>query len=260
MDFLKVAKRRSLISGLVYNALNVALAIAVLIVVQTSGSPLPAFLLVLLSKWRVLAVRPRYWFAHIQANLVDFIVSIGIVILLNAANTKEGFWLQIIITVLYIAWLLFLKPRSKRSLVVAQAGVAAFIGVTALYIVSFAWPVSITVLLMWLIGYAVARHVLTAYDETHVLFLSLLWGFVFAEFGWLAYHWAIAYAIPGLAGIKIPQIAIILLAISFVVERGYESHARHKTVRMGDIILPLLLSVSIIALLLLRFNDAGIGS
>ncbi|MNI62244.1 hypothetical protein D3C73_1175530 [compost metagenome] len=214
----------------------------------------------LLSKWRVLAVRPRYWFAHIQANLVDFIVSIGIVILLNAANTKEGFWLQIIITVLYIAWLLFLKPRSKRSLVVAQAGVAAFIGVTALYIVSFAWPVSITVLLMWLIGYAVARHVLTAYDETHVLFLSLLWGFVFAEFGWLAYHWAIAYAIPGLAGIKIPQIAIILLAISFVVERGYESHARHKTVRMSDVILPLLLSVSIVALLLLRFNDAGIGS
>jgi hypothetical protein len=143
---------------------------------------------------------------------------------------------------------------------VAQAGVAAFIGVTALYIVSFAWPASITVLLMWLIGYAVARHVLTAYDETHVLFLSLLWGFVFAEFGWLAYHWAIAYAIHGLAGIKIPQIAIILLAISFVVERGYESHARHKTVRMSDIILPLLLSVSIVALLLLRFNDAGIGS
>ena len=49
MDFLKVAKRRSFISGLVYNALNVALAIAVLVVVQTSGSPLPAFLLVLLS-------------------------------------------------------------------------------------------------------------------------------------------------------------------------------------------------------------------
>lgn len=259
MDFLKVAKRRSFVSGLAYNALNVALAIAILVVVQTSGSPLPAFILVLLSKWRVLAVRPRYWFAHVQANLVDFIVSIGLVILLSAANTKEGFWLQIIITILYIAWLLFLKPRSKRSLVVMQAGVAAFIGVTALYIVSFAWPVSIVVILMWLIGYSVARHVLSAYEETHVLFLSLLWGFVFAEFGWLAYHWAVGYAIPGLVGIKIPQIAIILLAISFVVERGYESYSRNKAIRMNDIILPLLLSVSIIGLLLLRFNDVGLG-
>lgn len=259
MDFLKVAKRRSFVSGLAYNALNVALAIAILVVVQTSGSPLPAFILVLLSKWRVLAVRPRYWFAHVQANLVDFIVSIGLVILLSAANTKEGFWLQIIITILYIAWLLFLKPRSKRSLVVMQAGVAAFIGVTALYIVSFAWPVSIVVILMWLIGYSVARHVLSAYEETHVLFLSLLWGFVFAEFGWLAYHWAVGYAIPGLVGIKIPQISIILLAISFVVERGYESYSRNKAIRMNDIILPLLLSVSIIGLLLLRFNDVGLG-
>lgn len=259
MDFLKVAKRRSFVSGLAYNALNVALAIAVLVVVQTSGSPLPAFILVLLSKWRVLAVRPRYWFAHVQANLVDFIVSIGLVILLSAANTKEGFWLQIIITILYIAWLLFLKPRSKRSLVVMQAGVAAFVGVAALYIVSYAWPASIVVILMWLIGYSVARHVLSAYEETHVLFLSLLWGFVFAEFGWLAYHWAVAYAIPGLVGIKIPQIAIILLAISFVVERGYESYSRNKVIRMTDIILPLLLSVSIIGLLLLRFNDVGLG-
>lgn len=260
MDFLKVAKRRSFVSGLVYNALNVALAIAVLIVVQTSGSPLPAFILVLLSKWRVLAVRPRYWFAHVQANLVDFIVSIGLVILLSAANTKEGFWLQIIITVLYILWLLFLKPRSKRSLVVMQAGVAAFIGVTALFVVSFTWPSSLVVLVMWLIGYAVERHVLTAYEETHVLFLSLLWGFVFAEFGWLAYHWAVAYAIPGLVGIKIPQIAIILLAISFVVERAYESYSRHKSVRLADVMLPLLLSASVVVLLLLRFNDVGLGS
>ncbi|MNT79579.1 hypothetical protein D3C72_2189260 [compost metagenome] len=69
-----------------------------------------------------------------------------------------------------------------------------------------------------------------------------------------------AYAIPGLVGIKIPQIAIILLAISFVVERVYESYTRHKVVRMNDIILPLLLSASIVALLLLRFNDVGLGN
>jgi hypothetical protein len=60
-------------------------------------------------------------------------------------------------------------------------------------------------------------------------------------------------------GIKIPQVAIILLAISFVVERCYESYTRHKVVRMTDIFLPLLLSVSIVVLLLVRFNDVGLG-
>lgn len=260
MDFLKVVKRQSFLSGLIYNGLNIALAIAILVVVQVSGIAWPAFILVLLSKWRVLAVRPRYWVANIQANLVDLIVSISFVIFLVAANNEAGLLLQLIITGLYIAWLLALKPRSKRHLVVVQAGVAAFVGVTALYMVSFAWPAFAVVAFMWLIGYAVARHVLGAYDETHILLLSLVWGFIFAELGWLAYHWTIAYEIPGLVGIQIPQIAIIMLAICFAAERLYGSYAKHSAVRMSEVTLPLLLSISVIAVLLLRFNAVGFGN
>lgn len=257
MDLLKAVKRRSAISDLIYNILNIGLAIALLVVVQTAGSLWPALLLVLLSKWRVLAVRPRYWLANIQANLVDFIVSFSTVIFLFGA--QESSVLQIIITILYIAWLLVLKPRSKRHMVVIQAGVATFAGVAALSMISFTWPVSIVVVGMWLIGYASARHALSAYNESHILLLSLIWGFVVAEIGWIAYHWTVAYDIPGLAGIEIPQVALLVLAISFVAERVYNSYAKHDEFRMADVILPLLLAGSVSLVLLLFFNSVGFG-
>ena len=257
MDLLKAVKRRSAISDLIYNILNIGLAIALLVVIQTAGILWPALLLVLLSKWRVLAVRPRYWLANIQANLVDFIVSFSTVVFLFGA--QESGALQIIITLLYIAWLLALKPRSKRHLVVVQAGVAAFVGMAALSMISFAWPVSIVVAGAWLIGYASARHALSAYDESHILVLSLIWGFVVAEISWIAYHWTVAYDIPGLAGIEIPQIALLVLAISFVAERVYSSYAKHDEFRMADVVLPLLLAGSIGAVLLLFFNSVGFG-
>ena len=258
MEFLKSSKRRSVISELVYIVLNVALALAVLVVVWAIESPLPAFLLVILSKWRILAVRPRYWFANIQANLVDIIVSLSVVVLLYAASS--AMFIQIALTALYIVWLLFIKPRSKRIFVAVQAGSAIFLGVTALMSVSYGWHSSVVVLLMWVIGYSSARHVLGSYDEIHLGFYSLIWGLVVAELGWLMYHWTFAYALPGMGNIKLSQSAIIVLAMSFVTERAYSSYTQHGVVRTGDIVLPSLLSVSLILILLIFFNVIGGGT
>jgi hypothetical protein len=257
MELLKIVKRRSFLSDLIYNILNVALAVALLVIVQTADSTLPAFLLVILSKWRVLAVRPRFWVANIQANLVDLIVSTSMVIFLY--TTQGHLALQIVLTLLYIAWLLVLKPRSKRHLVVLQAGIAAFVGVTALYTVSFAWPASAVVVLMWLIGYATARHVFGAYEEKGMSLLCLAWGYLIAQVGWLAYHWAVAYSLPLAGSLKIPQVAIIVLGLSFVAQQVYGSYMKHKEVRPGEILLPILLSSSVIAILLFVFSSVGFG-
>lgn len=257
MELLKIVKRRSFLSDLIYNILNIALAVALLVIVVTADSTLPAFLLVILSKWRVLAVRPRFWVANIQANLVDLIVSVSVVIFLYTAQGHLP--LQIILTMLYIAWLLVLKPRSKRHLVVLQAGIAAFVGVVALYTVSFAWPVSAVVAMMWLIGYATARHVFSAYEEKGMSLLCLAWGYLIAQVGWLTYHWTIAYTLPVASSIKIPQAAIIVLALSFVAQQVYGSYIKHKEVRVGEILLPILLSSSVIAILLFVFSSVGFG-
>ena len=254
MEFLKSARRRSRVSDVLYITLNVLLAFAILGIVWAIESPLPALVLVLLSKWRVFAVRPRYWRAHVVSNLIDIIVSVGFVALLYAAT--GAIVAQVVITLLYIGWLLFLKPASKRRFVVAQAGVGLFVGITAATIVAADWYVSVVVALFWLIGFAAARHVLVAYErESHVTLLSLIWGFVMAEIGWLLYHWTIAYPLPGIGDIQLPQVSIIALTLSFLAERVYASYHHNDEIRLADILLPLLFSLSLIALLLLFFND-----
>jgi len=263
MEFLKLVRRRSFLSEAVYMVLNIGLAIALLVVIRYTESIPLAILLVVISKWRVLAVRPRYWLANLRSNLIDFIVSISVVLhmaSINAALIDDDRKLILlgILTVLYIAWLLFLKPRSRRSLVAAQAGVAVLLGTSALYMVSFAWPVSVVVLGMWMIGYAAARHVLSTYDdETHALFISLAWGLFIAELGWVAYHWTIAYSLPFITTLLVPQVAIIALLVSFVAFKSYDSFYHNGKIKVNDFILPLLFTLSIIVVLVFVFNRIG---
>lgn len=263
MDFLKLVGKRSFISELLYTILNVALAIAVLLAVRYTGSIGFAILLVLLSKWRIFAVRPRYWWANLRSNMVDLIVSISIVLnmyTVNNAPLGEGQQLLLLVglTLVYIGWLLFIKPRSKRRYICIQAASAVFLGSAALFTVAYNWPVSTVVIGMWLIGYTAARHVLSSYDEeTHALFLSLAWGLVLAELSWVSYHWAIAYPLPGAPSLLLPQIAIITTLLSFLALKIYDSFYHHAKIRMSDVLLPLLFTLSVFIVLLVIFNRVG---
>jgi hypothetical protein len=263
MEFLKLVGKRSFISELVYTILNIALAVAVLLVVWFTGSIGFAVLLVLLSKWRIFAVRPRYWWANLRSNMVDIIVSVSIVLTMstiNASSISENFQLLLLVgvTLLYIGWLLFIKPRSKRVYICIQAAAAILLGSAALFTISFDWPVSIVVVGMWLIGYTAARHVLASYDEeTHGLFLSLAWGLVLAEIAWVSYHWAIAYPLPIVSQLMLPQIAIVTTLLSFLAFKIYDSFYHHSKIRMSDVLLPLLFTLSVFIVLLVIFNRVG---
>ncbi len=254
MEFLRPSRSRTLLSEAIYILLNVGLAIAALITVVVIGSPYPAFGLILLSKWRVLAVRPQHWFAHIISNMVDIIVGLSYVVFIYLAI--GSFFVQLILTILYIAWLLVLKPRSKRSYVIAQASVGLFVGVMALAQVSYDWWSSAVVAVMWVIGYTTARHALGSYDEPHTHILSLVWGFVLAELGWVSYHWTFGYDFTFMGNLQIPQIAIITVLLSFLAERTYASYHTHdKKIQFSDVLLPLLLTISLIGVLLTTFNS-----
>lgn len=263
MELLKLVRRRTFLSEVIYNVLNVGLALTLVLVMYFTESAWLGVLIVLLAKWRILAVRPRYWYANFLSNLVDIIVSISLVFILlaisdaglSAAREVAVFG---IVAALYIGWLVWVKPRSKRTFMAAQAGTAVFLGTWALFATGFNWPVSLVVLGMWLIGYSAARHMLSSYDnETHSLLLGLVWGLVFAQIGWVSYHWAIAYALPLASGVLVPQVAIIVSLISFLAYKVYDSFYHHQKVRTNDIILPLLLTLSVILVLVLVFNRVG---
>ena len=264
MQLLKLVRRRSFLSEVIYTVLNVGFALAIVAAIFYTDSVGLSLAIVLVSKFRILAVRSRYWYANFLSNLVDIIVSISFVLIMytvvqsTAIYSAQTTLLLVLGTILYITWLLAIKPRSKRSFMVAQAGIAILLGTWALFMISFNWPVSLVVLGMWLIGYSATRHVLSSYDEeTHSLLLSLMWGLTLAEIGWVAYHWTVGYNLPLVSGLLIPQVAIITPLVSFLAYKCYDSFAHHQKIRINDIILPLLFTVSAITLLLVLFNRVG---
>lgn len=258
MDLLKSHRRRSRLSESAYIILNVGLAVTLFLVAMSGLSVWLAIAAVLLSKWRAFAVRPRFWFANLIANMVDIIVGLSVVTLLYAAS--GSLWLQAVITVFFIVWLLFIKPRSKRSFVAAQAGVAVFVGITALSIISFSWDAFFFVAAMWLIGFCAARHVLGSYEEPLTNQYALIVGLTFAELGWAGYHWLFAYSLPGFGELKLSQLAILTIMLSFIAERSYKSYHTNGRVMTKDVILPILLTAAVFVTLLVFYNGLSTGS
>lgn len=271
MELIKLAARRSKWSDVVYILLNIAYAVSLFVLVSP-GVELPylAYILVFLSKWRVIAVRPRFWFANLQANFADFMVGISVVtlMLLTAAATP---FVGIMLALLFSVWLLVLKPHTAQRWVLVQAAVAQFIALTALFSLAHSFELkpfvtdssALTVIIAWLIGYMSARHALGSFKgEEERSLLSLIWGFVVAELAWLAHHWTIAYSIyqgvgPSENQLMIPQIAIIVTLLGFMVIRWYEAfHSLDDKKAAKDARAATIFATVVLAILLTFFNGS----
>jgi hypothetical protein len=272
MELIKSAARRSRWSDIVYILLNIAYAVALFVLVTPAVDlPYLAYVLVLLSKWRVIAVRPRFWFANLQANFVDFMVGISVVTLmkLTAATTP---WIGAFLAALFAFWLLVLKPHTAKRWILAQAAVGQFISLMALFSLAHGFELRPlltdssfpTVILAWLIGYMSARHALSSFkNEEERALLSLVWGFVIAELAWLAHHWTIAYAVyrdtiaSGENQLMIPQVAIIVTLLGFIAIRWYEWLEDKTNKRAAkDAKAATIFSAAAIAILLIFFNGS----
>lgn len=247
MELIKSAAKRSRVSDIVYIILNLVLVVGVLVLTLAFSPPYLAYLLVVISKWRVFAVRPRFWWANLLTNTVDLLVGISTVTLIWQAS--GAILAQLLIAILYAGWLLVLKPRSNRSSMLMQASISQFLSLTALFSVAHLVDSSVIVIACWLLGYVVARHVMLAYDEEDQTSLSFVWGFLMAELGWLAYHWTVAYDIT--ANLLVPQVAIIAGLFGFVCAKFYDAqfHGQKLGKRLRA---PTLFAIAVIAILLIR--------
>lgn len=251
MDLIKSAARRSRLGDVTYIVLNLAFAGVVFGLTVLFDPPIVAYLLILLSKWRVLAVRPRFWFANIQTNVVDVMVGLSAVTLIWLA--ADSILVQLLLGMLFAAWLLIAKPRSRRRWVLLQAGISQFVALTALFSVAYLWPSFAVVLAAWLIGYSAARHALGTFDDESKTLLGLVWGLVIAEFAWLAYHWTIAYAVLG--DLKVPQVALFAALFGFVGIKLYANYYETEgSFKLGDLRWPLLFAAVVVIMLLVRFS------
>ena len=252
-DYILVRKSRNVLSTVIHVILNILLGVGSIFLTTVSGSWVLGIILVLISKWRIFAVRPRFWLLNIKSSLVDLIVGSSFVLIAYCAGTTV-LPVHIAIAVLYTLWLLILKPRSSDTAVELQSLVAVFLGTTAAVMLSASLDSAIITIAAFLVGYAGARHVLVQGENNDFPIVTAVCGLISAELAWLAHSWLIVYSF-GSTGVVVPQLSIILTVFAFVFGRVYRSIIKHDgKLNYGDTIVPILFSVVVITVVFLFFS------
>jgi len=253
-DFILARKSRNIASSTVHVFLNILLGIGAVLITVFSGSPLLGILLVLMSKWRIFAVRRRYLLLNIKSNLVDLIVGLSIVLLTYYAGSTL-LPVDFILMIVYVIWLLIIKPMSTEMANLVQSLIAVFLGISATTIMTAGNNVLIAVLLAFLVGYAASRHVLVQTDDKDFTLTTLVCGLIFAEVAWLCHSWAIVYTF-GDTGIRIPQVALILTIFAFIYNYARQAVVRYQEdFRFRDILAPVLFGVILIGIIVIWFSN-----
>jgi len=256
-EIIRKTRKKDVFTSLLHVLFNLLMAGGSLaLVLLFPDSPWAAIGLVVVSKFRVFAVKPRFWLPNILSNLTDFIFCGGIVLLIWVAGIEGGssaLIYQIILTFIYAAWLIFLKPLTKSLPVIIQAGLSQFVGLIALFSVSDYLPVPLIVLICFGIGFAAARHVLMLHKERQYTLLALVWAFILAQLGFLGYHWSLTYNFGSLT--HIPEVAVIASIIAFVTERFYSSYRENDgQIKQEDVLLPTLFGIVALIIILVFFS------
>jgi len=197
-------------SHFLHIALTVLLPALTFILVRLNFVGL-ATAVILLSKWRMLAVKPRHWPANIRANAVDITVGLSFLIFMTHSS---GQLMQLIWAVAYGVWLVVIKPRSDVLSVSVQAIISLFVGLTAIFL---NWGEASTlglVILTWLVCYSAARHFFTSFDEPLSRYLATSWAYVGAALVWVLSHWLLFYG-------SISQPTLLLSVIGFCLAGIY---------------------------------------
>lgn len=258
-EYLALRKGRNFLSSATHVLLNLALAVASTVLTVVSGNWIFGILLVALSKWRVVAVRPRYWWLNIKSNLVDFVVGISLVLLVYYSGTDEVTAWHIILTIIYAIWLVIVKPRTSILFVEIQAFFALFFGSFALTLATAHINPLLGCVTSFIVGYSASRHILTQTDDRDYTLTTFTSGMLLAELSWIFYHWSIVYSIESLGTvISIPQFPIAASLIFFVFMRGYSSALRHDgKIRSEDIVMPVVFSALLLFLMIFFFSKAS---
>jgi hypothetical protein len=184
-------KPKSGFSHFLHLGLNALLPALLFVMIRMGFVPLAASL-VILSKWRMFAVRPRYWPANVRANGVDLTVGFATVIFMS--NSVTAAW-QLVWAVAYAIWLIFIKPGSSVWKTSLQALIAQTVGLMALFMALGDAPLYVLVILVWMICYGVARHFFTSFEEPYTSLYAHSWGYFAAALTWLLGHWLVFYGI-----------------------------------------------------------------
>ena len=203
----KLVLKDKLFSGLRF-ALQSLLPIFVFSIIVFLKLPTLAYALILLSKWRILATTPRFWWPNLQINAVDLIFSLSIVLFMSWSTIglyQQLFWLFV-----YFFWVFALKSskmpyrHTARGIITQALGSAALVySVDQIYLPLLLFGI-------WLISILSVRHILANLPkEKYHKTLTHIWGIFSIQLAWVLLHWQVNFwVIPNLVFLQ----AIILSA------------------------------------------------
>lgn len=176
--------------GKIFHAGTLILLPAVLYILVKIDFIELAVVLVLFSKWRIFAVRPRHWLANIRASMIDVFVGLSVVLLMAETSNQL---LQLAVAGFYAFWLIVAKPKSTPVWVGAQALIGQTLALHTIYTI---WPDRSVLWLTLSVGFVCiisARHFLSSFDEKMAKSIGYCWGYLGAAIAWLTAHWLVFY-------------------------------------------------------------------
>jgi hypothetical protein len=203
---LRFIKPATGVASLLHLALVLVLPAIVFLLVALNQNFVPlALSVVVLSKWRMFAVRPRFWAANVRANSVDLMVGLSTVLFMAHSGSLL---MKVVWAVLYGAWLLAVKPGTSVPMIISQAGLGQLAALSALYLTWANGPVFGLTILSGLFCYLAARHFFDTFDEPYARMLSFVWGYFGAALAWLLSHWLLFYR-------EVAQPTLLLSALGY---------------------------------------------
>lgn len=204
-----------------------------------------AALVIILSKWRIFAVHPRFWITHFRTNAVDLITGYSFLIFIAQST---GWVVQLLWVILYEIWLLVIKTGSTPMYVSAQAFIAQIIGLVAAFLALKGAFLGVYVLVIWVITYACSKHFFGVFDELHGNLMATIWAFFSACLVWVLGHWLVFFG-------QIAQPALLISIIGFSLGGLYylQRHNRLNTGLRRQLIFLMMAMI----LILVVFTDWG---
>jgi hypothetical protein len=242
---LRKIKPASGLSHFFHLALVVVLPIVIFVLVRLDFVQL-ALSVIVLSKWRMLAVRPRFWAANVRANAVDMMVGLSVVFFM--AHAPNNLALQLMWVVLYAVWLIAIKPASSARMITLQAALSQLAALMALFLAWTDGPLYGLTLLTGIVCFMAAHHFFDAFDEPYAKLLSYVWGYFGAALAWLLGHWLIFYGV-------ISQSALLLSVIGYgLAGMYYLDHEDRLSMGVRRQLVFIMLAVVVV---ILAFSDWG---
>ena len=241
---LRQIKPTSGVSNVLHLFLVLILPAAALVLVNQKFVQL-AIILIIISKWRMFAVRPRFWPANVRANAVDIMVGVSAVIFI--ARTGSIIW-QLFWAALYAVWLLAIKPGKGLLKITLQAFIGQLAALSALYLIWNDGPVWGLTALTGLFCFLAARHFLDTFEEPYARMLAYAWGWFGAALAWLLSHWLLFYH-----GVAQPTLLLSALGYGTAVLYYLDHHEKLNKGLQRQIIFIMLAIVVVV----LAFSDWG---